>query len=149
MQTAEEVWLQSETEVRRERGRCREDVGDGEIEAREGGGRAGDSINWLRNSFAPGKVQPWNMPPQSDERSCGRETDHNGSRWQRKVDGVGVTGPKGRTTETDESRTDRQTDRERDRQMDRQEAQMHCEREAGDAKSCECSPLCSISNYCS
>lgn len=38
LQTAEEVWLQSETEVRRERGRCREDVGDGEIEAREGGG---------------------------------------------------------------------------------------------------------------
>lgn len=26
-------------------------------------------------------VQPWNMPSQSDERSCGRETDHNGGRW--------------------------------------------------------------------
>lgn len=70
----------------------------------------GDSINWLRNSFAPGKVQPWNMPPQSDERSCGRETDHNGSRWRRKVDGVGVTGAEG------EDHRDRQTVRQTDGQ---------------------------------
>lgn len=75
-------------EVQRRR-RRRGDRGAG---GREGGG---DSINWLRNSFAPGKVQPWNMPPQSDERSCGRETDHNGSRWRRKVDGVGVMGAEG------------------------------------------------------
>lgn len=69
------------------------------------------------------------MPPQSDERSCGRETDHNGSRWRREVDGVGVTGAEGRTTETDESRTDRQTAGRTDK-----EAQMHCESEAGVAK---------------
>lgn len=29
----------------------------------------------------PSKVKPWNIPSQSDERSCGRETGHNGSRW--------------------------------------------------------------------
>lgn len=42
------------------------------------------------------------MPPQSDERSCGRETDHNGSRWWKKVGGgkvavaVAVVGVGGR-----------------------------------------------------
>lgn len=77
-------------------------TGGGEVQRRRrrlgdrgAGVGGGDSINWLRNSFAPGKVQPWNMPPQSDERSCGRETDHNGSRWRGKVDGVGVTGAEG------------------------------------------------------
>lgn len=39
LQAAEEIWLQSETEVQREGGRCREDGGDWEIEAR--GGRGG------------------------------------------------------------------------------------------------------------
>lgn len=60
------------------------------------------------------------MPSQSDERSCGRETDHNGSRWWR-VGGVEgqverwesergevysrVTGVEENIIETDESET--------------------------------------------
>lgn len=55
--------------------------GSGREKAWGGRGIGGDSINWFRISFAPGMVQPWNMPSQSDERSCGRATDHNGGRW--------------------------------------------------------------------
>lgn len=60
------------------------------------------------------------MPSQSDERSCGRETDHNGSRWWKvaELGGYGgqgerweakgevygrVTGVEENITETDEA----------------------------------------------
>lgn len=79
------------------------------------------------------------MPSQSDERSCGRETDHNGSRWW-KVAGLvvfggqgkrweprgevygGVTGVEENITGTDEDQPDIQTDK--------QQAQMYCETQA-------------------
>lgn len=32
------------------------------------------------------------MPSQSDEKSCGRETDHNGSRWWKVVELGGYGG---------------------------------------------------------
>lgn len=66
--------------VQGERRRCRDEGVRGR-ESVGGEGHWGGSINWFRISFAPGMVQPWNMPSQSDERSCGRETDHNGGRW--------------------------------------------------------------------
>lgn len=68
------------------------------------------------------------MPSQSDERSCGRETDHNGSRWwkrqswwwfggldeqredRRRVYG-GMTEVEENITEADDAQTDRHTDR--------------------------------------
>lgn len=84
----------------------------------EGASVGGCSINWFRISLAPGKIQPWNMPSQSDERSCGRETEHNGGRWQkswwhsggRQEWGAhgGVTGVTENVSEVNETKTQRQ-----------------------------------------